>query len=338
MYVYTPGINVDRINRKLSEATGLVFSSEPIAGDYLALTLIFRKNALGGVDDPLPYISDPLRTVVIPGHDNEQGFAFADAAVAAGVPEDNLLFIPAGRGLSIQQMAQKITQIITEHPVNTMQEKPGYSNQGDAKRIKVIAVIGGRGGVGRTTITLSLASHYTDIKQTVAILDLGSPPAAYRHAGVELQEQEGFRFAQSPYCDIYAPPGPVWEFPTETIAQLINELRAKYRRVIVDFPTEIVAGHFEAINPDRVVVVMDPDVMQTVEPFAELKGQALFVYNKAVPDVDVTVINAFVGESLIIIENDIDGCQAGLTEGTPAYRTSETVARGIGELAGELDR
>lgn len=333
LYVYTPGIS--GLNQKLSDITGLVFSTEPTPDSPPAVTLVIRKNAMGGVDNPTPYISDPMRTIVIPGLDNDQGFAFADTAVASGVPGENLFFVPTGQRLNLQQVAQKIIQVINEFPVPA---KPSPLTFDNNKRVKVIALIGCRGGVGRTTLGTSLAGHYKDINQTVAYLDLGSPAASYKHTGVTLQEQEGYRFAQSPYCDIYAPSGPVWEFSPEDTKELINVLRAKYRRVIVDFSAELSNKQFEAVNPDKVLAIMDADVTQTVEPLANLQGQAVFIYNKAVPEVDISVIKAFVGDNVLVIGNDIDGCQvAALNTGEPAYRTSEVMARAIGEIAYEID-
>ncbi len=335
MYIYTPMF--DRFNNKLAQLTGINCSAERFKGEQPTATLIVRKNSMGGVNDPSQYITDPNRCLVIPGTDNEAGFNFADIAISLGVPEDNLLFIPAGQKISIQQIAEKLMQIVNNAPADNELQSDYWGEIKAVQRIKVISFIGSRGGVGRTTIAMSLAAHYREINQTVAVLDLGSPAAAYRHTGLSLEMQDGLRFLQSPFCDVFAPVGSVWNTAPEIINQLVSELRAKYRRVIVDLPAEIPEGILKAVNSEKVIAVMDYDIPQAVEPLIELNEQAIFVYNKAVPEVDIEVVRAFVGSDIIMIRCDIDGCQAGLSSGEPAYHKSDVIAQGIGELAAVID-
>lgn len=344
MYIYAPKFDV--FSDKLSSLTGIEFSPSKNNSEAPSATLIVRINKKGGVDKAAPYITAPQKTLVIAGIDDERGMAFAEEALTLGVPEANIMFATAGQGINLQAIAERLQELIkpSNQEIEENNWEDGFTwdespiiNAPQVNRIKTVAIVGYRGGTGKTTVAMSLAVHFADIGEKVAVLDLGSPPAAFRYTSGETEEQDTFKIINS-FCDIYIPIKPVWYITAESVAKVIEELRLKYRRVIIDYPAEPVPGHIEAVNADRTVVVVDPDIVQAVEPAAVLKGRAIFLYNKAIPETDTDLVTAFIGEPLVVIKNDHDGCQAALAAREPAYRKSEVVARGIGELAAEITR
>ncbi|GBF35464.1 hypothetical protein DCCM_4593 [Desulfocucumis palustris] len=332
MYIYAP--DFDKFSQRLSRLTGLQCSSEPQGPP--AATLIVRANKTGGVAEPGKYITDPATTLVIAGFDSPAGMDFAQEAMAAGVPESSILFVPGGSGLSFEFIAGQILNLIDPGRESPAPEEGFIPETSRAGRVKVIAVLGFRGGVGRTTVATSLAIHYTDIGERVALLDLGAPPASYRYTGAEIQEQEGFKCAQGQFGDIYMPAGHLWELTPGELEQVLGQLKNNYRRVLVDMPSQVPGEGLGALKPDRTVVVMDHDIVQSVEPAAELRGQAVFVYNRYIPATARDLVTGYVGEPLIVIKDDPEGCQAALVAKEPAYRTSEDIARGIGEVAARI--
>lgn len=323
------------LNTRLSELIEQSIATDP---EGTTGVVLICRNKYGGVDNPIPYINNPDRTIVIAGPPSEEGRQFADKALAKGVPETNVFFIPAGTQIDLGRIAACIRAFPKEktEPAGITQptgdpwaddpwaesplvpEKPKIYPQSDvfpqtdvpaSNRIKVLGVIGFRGGTGRTTIAASLAAHYSDIGEKVALIDLGKPRALERHIKNEP-------------IDLY------------TNVNNLEELKLKYRRIIIDFSADGSAEEINALAPDKLVVVVDSDLVQTVEPAIGIQG--VYVYNRAIPEVDHILISSLLGSDLIIIEPDLSGCYAALAESVPAYRKSSIIANGIGEIAASI--
>jgi hypothetical protein len=344
--VYTP--QTDKFSKMLSTLTGFeVGPEEP--GQAQALTLIIRRHKdIGGVDEPCDYITDPAKTIVIAGADNSQGQSFAYKAADQGVPKNNIFLIPRAAGIDLIKIAARLTEMALTLPSEGPSIGAPDIPEPSQPQAITIAVVKYRGGTGSTSVAMSLAIHFADIGDRVAVIDLGSPPAAHRHCsgggpketdcGMRVTESFCDIFVPKSFCDIYSPLCPVWELPVDTLTGMINKLKTEYDRLIIDFSAEPLKDHLDAAAPDKVVIVMDPDIEQTVATAAEFKDPAIFVYNRAIPLVSAKIISDLIGTNPVIIPEDAEGCQAALTSREPAYRTSESMATGIGELAAAIGR
>jgi len=333
LYIYSQLDN--KTNAKLSTRLG-VDVKQAIDDNTPAVTVLVRRNANGGIDNPIDYILNPKKTLIIAGVNDDAGMAFAETAASAGVPESHIFFIP----LSLKELSQTIERLLTvvededDDMINdTWSGNPLVSSE---SRIKKIAVVGFRGGVGRSTIATSLADHYSGNGEAVAILDLGSPAATYKHFGVEepSEARDGLVVIKSK-LDIYIPECAAYNYPADMLKKVVNELKSQYRRVIVDLSAEPPDGQIEVISPDSTVVVVDYDMVLTAKPAANIEG--IFVYNRAVPEVSEEIVAGVLGGiEPVVIKMDIEGCMAALVSGEPAYHTSEAVAEGIGQLAAKI--
>lgn len=296
-------------------------------------TLIFRRTKAGGVDDPAPYITNPKTTLVIAGKDTEAGIRFAEAALNAGVSEENIIILSGNQQLYPDDVAKKIKELVSVgilafswEEAEEVAPSPSPTSSG---RVKTISVTGYRGGVGRTTFSASLAFHFAAFGERISLLDLGSPPALRKHLTVkETEKLSGFTALYSEYCTLYLPDVPVWLVDCDQIAELVDKLKKEFRRVIIDFPAEIPPGLYEAVNPDLEITVMDSDIEQTVKPIQNKNG--LLVYNKESPEFPVELVESILSTHPLAINYDEIGCQAALLSGVPAYDQSETIAECIG--------
>ncbi|SFR07035.1 cellulose synthase operon protein YhjQ/BcsQ [Desulfoscipio geothermicus] len=307
------------------------------------ISIVIRKNKTGGIDDPTEYLVTPQNCIVIAGTPDKTGIAFSNRATKAGVPEDNIFLLPAGQRLSVNAIIEKILSIQQNILANDNDEdvfifEDEEESAGPApvtNRIKVIAVRGFRGGVGTTTITTSLAMLLHENGGKIAVVDLGIPPNAKHHCGnPQFDKKDGFLLAQTEYWDLYVPPAPVWKLNSDKIGPLIDILRKEYRWVVVDFSPQPDYKHIQSVEADKTVVVIDSDVVQSIEP-AAIKN-ALFVYNKAIPDIGTEIVEDILGQNVITIKTDFEGCYAALASGEPAYKKSETIAMGMGKLAAKI--
>lgn len=328
--------------QKIANEIGLSVSTDYNSPDVI--TLIVRKNKVCGVDDPTKFIVYPPNCIVFAGTIDETGIAFSEQAAQAGVPEDNILLLPKGQPLSLKILIDKIIDI--QHNILTPKNSedvlyfeddlPNSTPSSTSSRVKVIAVTGFRGGVGTSTIASSLAALLHENNGRIALVDLGMPPNAKYHSGTPtFNEKDGFLLAQCKYCDLYSPSEPVWEQDPESLGALIDILRKEYRWVVVDFFAQPEQKYIQAVGADITVVVMDSDIIQSVEPAGEIQN-ALFIYNKAIADIGSDVFEDILGGDVITINTDFEGCYAALAAGEPAYNKSEDIAIGIGKLATKL--
>jgi hypothetical protein len=200
-------------------------------------------------------------------------------------------------------------------------------------RVKTVAVVGFRGGVGKSTVAASLADHYRGNGEVVAIVDLGSPPTTYRHFGfTELigEARDGFIVLKG-RVDIFVPEVPVYDLPGEILVKVVNELKKEYRRVIIDYPSEPRQSHLD-VSIDCPVIVVDHDMVLSVKDGVD----GVYVYNKAVPEVPKDVVADFLHGDPVVIKMDIEDCIAALVAGETAYQSSGIVAEGIGNLAARI--
>ncbi len=309
-----------KTNTKLSARLGIPVKQ---AGDGVAMaTVLVRKNALGGIDEPAAFISNPRKTIVIAGMNDDAGMTFAESAANAGVPESQILFIP----LSIKALAGQISKLISEPDedddiINEVAWSEPAPVPVENARIKKIVIAGFRGGVGRSMIASSLADYYSFNSEKVAVVDLGSPPTLTRYFGIEQEpvgQKNGLDVFKSK-LDIYVPHCSVSVYPNDALKKAIEELKIQYRRVIVDLSSEPRTDHIEAINPDSTILVIDYDMVLSLPPNG---AQGLLVYNKAVPEVSEEIVSGILGSEMVVINMDIEGCIAALVSGKPAYHTS----------------
>lgn len=200
-------------------------------------------------------------------------------------------------------------------------------------RVKTVAVVGFRGGVGKSTVAASLADHYRGNGEVVAIVDLGSPPTTYRHFGFsELtgEARDGFIVLKG-RVDIFVPEVPVYDLPGEILVKVVNELKKEYRRVIIDYPSEPRQSHLD-VSIDCPVIVVDHDMVLSVKDGVD----GVYVYNKAVPEVPKDVVADLLHGDPVVIKMDIEYCIAALVSGETAYQSSGIVAEGIGNLAARI--
>ncbi|MTI84395.1 MAG: hypothetical protein FH756_10920 [Firmicutes bacterium] len=334
----------DNVNQKISSQTGLTICEDNETDNVISI--IIRKSNQGGVTDPTPYIRNPHASIVIPIKPDETGKQFEEKAVQAGVPKDNIFYMIEGQGLSISRLTDTINSI--KETLQQKNEDDLYFDINDddffpheekttSHRVKVIAVRGFRGGVGSTTVATSLAYHYAEIGGKVAIVDLGIPQNVKFHCKVsDFNEKDKFLMAPIGYSDLYKPNKPIWEVGEE-LSNLVEILRKEYRWVIIDFSPLPDEEHLKAVQPDKTVVVMDSDIFQAVDPAKNMRD-ALFIYNKAIPDIEPDLIQSIVEDEVIIIKNDFSGCSAALADETSAYNKSEVITIAIGKLASRIEQ
>lgn len=325
MYIYSM-LNAE-VNEKLAKRLNIPVKNEKDGTP--ALTIIAIRE---DVDSPEPYITNLKKTIVIAGRNDEEGWTFAEKAEKAGLTEAQVFFIP----VKLKELAETISQMI-EGEEEATEDASWSTDSVPGGRVKTIAVAGLRGGVGRSTITASLADYFRGIGEKVAIVDLGSPPVMNYHFGMEAgSETRDKMVVLKGDVDVFIPEQGVWDYPADLLQKIISELSLQYRRVIIDLPSEPRQQHMEAINTDCLVVVFDYDMILSAKPAAGVEG-AIFVYNKAVPDVSAQVAESILGDvEPIVIKMDIEGCNAALVDNKPAYVYSETVAEGIGQLAAKI--
>jgi hypothetical protein len=324
---------------KIAAEAGIEISDDFKSQD--TISIIVRRNKKGGVDDPTGYIINPENCIVIALTPNEAGLAFSEKAQNAGVPPENIYLLPAGQQLDLNTLIKKVNEI-KEHILGAdsgdedflifdeIEEPPKTS------RIKVIAVRGFRGGVGTTTIATGLAALLHDNGGKIAVLDLGLPPNAKYHCGAsKFDKKDGFLMSATELWDLYIPPVPVHRLDAEALTGIIEILRKEYRWVVVDFSPQPDNKHVSAVKADKTIIVVDSDILQSVEPAAKAKD-ALFVYNKVIPDISADIIEDILNQKVITVKTDFDGCYAALAAGVPAIRNSEEMAVAIGRLASQI--
>lgn len=292
---------------------------------------VIVKSSQGGIENPTPYITNPKKTVVIAGKNDEEGWAFAEEAEKAGLGEEQIFFMP----VKLKELVEAISRLMEADGGN--EDISWSTDTVNETRAKTIAVAGLRGGVGRSTVAASLADYFKGIGEKVAIIDLGSPPVTNMHFGIEAADEtrDGMVVLKGD-VDIYVPETGVWDYPSDNLQKIVSELNLQYRRVIIDLPPEPRHQHMEAINPDCLVVVFDYDMILSAKPAAAVQG-GIFVYNKAVPEVSQLLAASILGDvEPIVIKMDIEGCNAALSDNKPAYVYSEAVAQGIGQLAAKI--
>ena len=328
----------DKITAKMANETGLETTDNPKSKD--TISIIVRKTKEGGVSDPTDLILHPGNCIVIAGSTDETGLAFSEKAEHLGVAAERIYLLPANQGLSIKKLTSIVIKLRNELEANqpaeyeiVFLEDEEEIHTSQESKVKVIAVMGFRGGVGSTTVATSLAALLHDNGGKIAILDLGIPSNIKNHCKLdEFEKRNSFNIAVCEYWDLYQPYGPVWEVDPEEIAALASILRNKYRWIVVDLPPLPDNNHLSAIQPDKTVVVMDSDIIQAVEPAAKVKN-ALFVYNKTIPDIGLDVVMDVLGQTAITIKTDYEGCYAAMAASKPANSSSEDIAAAMGKLA-----
>lgn len=332
----------EKITAKLAASAGL-----EIAGDHTGqdtISIIIRKSKSGGVDDPTAFIAHPSNCIVIAGTPDDTGQAFSEAAEQAGVPAENIYLLPAGQGLSVKVLIDKVIELqqqLAKKPNEAEDDDIIFLDDDEApppaqSRDRVIAVRGYRGGVGATTIATSLAALLHDNGGKIALLDLGIPQNAKYHSGTfKTVKKDGFLMAETELWDLYISPVPVFRLEEAPLTNLIEILRKEYRWVVVDLSPQPDNKHIKAITADKTVVVVDSDILQSVEPASKEKD-ALFVYNKVIPDIGADLIEDILSRTVITVKTDFDGCYAALAAGVPANRFSEEMAVAMGKLASQI--
>lgn len=299
------------------------------------VVLVVRK-------DEVEFKADcPEKAVVVAGYPDKPGERFATAAHERGVCADNIFFVPPGGKVNWDFVAGQIKMTGEEEPLYWDEDRTGAVEDEKGNARGCILVAGARGGVGRTTIAVSLLAHYADIGENVCLLDLGSPPSAKFHAGAaEWAEEKFCLFAKTSYGDICRPKIPVWRISEGELSGIIKELGRRYQKVVVDLPAEPYREHYAVFSGARLVAVVDSDVVQSVTPLTSLlngRPADVYVYNKYRPEVPEDVVAMHIKGDLVTVKEDLQGCYAALASGKPASAESEAVALGVGEIAAKLN-
>jgi hypothetical protein len=189
-----------------------------------------------------------------------------------------------------------------------------------------VAVLGGAGGAGRTSLAASLAAHFRESGEAAAVLDLGSPPAAGRH----------LRGSGVP---VAAPGGGARGLGLAEVAALAGSLEGS-RWVFVDFPAEFPEEWWEALAPHAAVVVTGPcfeDAVQAAE-LVRRRGVPWFaVYMRAVPEAPPEACSALLGRlDAVVPEAPLDALSA-RAAGEPLAARNAAAAEAVGRLAAALD-
>jgi hypothetical protein len=338
------------INGELASCTGFTVSRDLPADIYL----IAREPKK--LEDPAKYIKNPKTTLIVAGRDNAKGVKFGKIAKSCGVPEENIILVPEGVNFTINTLAEGLKRVAetaetTEEPllealleeeesclepVAEEESLPKKERPATRKKSKIITFYGYKGGLGKTTFATALAAHFKDIGERVALIDLNTPPCAGYHFGIfpEGDGKNGFNFTETPYGDLYIPAEPYWSHPA--LDEIMN-LRMDYGRIIVVYPPQP-GAMLEGIKSDRVVIMVNSDMVQVVEPTAHINVNGIYIYNLAMPDIEQELVSEILGKEVVSAEPDPDGCQAALASGEPANRKSENITKAVGQLAALLDK
>jgi len=328
----------DKTTAKIAGETSLEIATNPKSSDTINI-IIRTKN----MDDPTELIYHPKNCIIIAGTPSEAVLAFSEKAEQAGVPPENIYLMPINNGIPIKTLSQKISELQSRLMANQTTQVQEEENdiiylddeETPTNKVKVITVRGYRGGVGTTTIVASLAAILHDNGGKVAILDLGIPPNIKNYSEKpKFEKKDGFKVAVCECWDLYQPLVPAWQTEPGNVVALLENLRKEYRWVVVDFSPQPDKEHIAAIKPDKIVIVMDSDIIQSVEPAA--KTDATFIYNKVMPDIELDLIKGILGQPVILIKSDYEGCYAALASGSPANRKSEDIAVAMGKLAAKI--
>jgi len=212
-----------------------------------------------------------------------------------------------------------------------------YSKNNLIKRSNIIVITSANGGVGKSTLAASLAYHYHIIGERVGLVDLGSPRTLFRHIDGIRSIEDGVNVTKSDFCNLYDPVLKNYELNRSIINDLLNYLVIQYKRVVVDLHCELDPDIVSCISYDKLVIVFDSNLIQSVEPVKNISNP-IYVYNKAIPEVDIDLVCSILNSDVIQIEYDIEGCYSALAGIVPVYCNSEVFAKGVSELASILEK
>lgn len=301
----------DDIMQKLAEAVEMHIHEEADIYVYL-------------YDDTLK-LKKPETTILITEADKQ--LEHIEQMIKQGVKEENIIIIPPGEKISLRTLKAKLLQL-----------KETLKQHTEVKDSQQIAVLGFKGGVGRTTLATALTAYYASCGEKTAIVDAGIPPSTvYYMEKPKLIEKSNYKYAQTIRGDIYV--------PDTQCSELIKELKNKYHKIIIDYSTQ---KPERQILTEQVIVIVDYD-LRTLEITAEqLKNINLKDYilvTNRIPKVYSGIYNSVVFDVLgikphIEIQTDSEGCQAVVDTYRPVNddRGSEIIAAKIGQLAALIQK
>jgi hypothetical protein len=334
-----------RISENIAAQAELQLIENPDSSEVISI--IVQKNSTGGIEDPTGYIYNPNACIVIARPPDKGGLEFGEKAAQKGVPESNIFLIPQGQSLAAKVLLSKIKEIKKQLQVNNNNGTDdaidlfGEDDKSDiALPFQTIAVRGLKGGVGTTSVAASLGLHLSDIGYKVAIIDLGTPPCMKYHCeSPELKKEGSFLMGVANFCDLYVPTVPSWMVNSDKLSTQLEHIKKQYTCLIIDYSPQPHRNHIELIQPDINVLVMNSDIIQSVEPIRDVKSNKnVYVYNMSIPDITPEVIEQIIESEVITIKTDYAGCYAALAENLPAYTKSDVFATGIGLLAAQIKR
>lgn len=321
----------------------LIENGEIVESPNLADVCVIIRNDAGDLSEGLNI--DPQKVIVVAGHPDRAGESYALKAEELSLSPEKIFFVPAGRKLDMDFIAEKIAEMATpaspeeeceiswgeeqeeQLSVDGADETPVMEGENGSE---IIWVAGCRGGVGRTTIAAALLAHYLDIGEKACLADFGLPEAAHRHVdkGEHQRMQNLFRPRES-------------ILKGNAYTELIKELKGNYTRVIVDLPAEIPSDLLPHISAGKLIAVVDSDLVQTVLPLSlepEKYGKTadVYVYNRCRPEVPAETVESHLNVEIIVIQDDYQGCMAALAAGKPASEESESMAVAVGEITARL--
>ncbi|GAB6159337.1 hypothetical protein JCM39194_25380 [Desulfotomaculum varum] len=330
----------EKINFKLSSLLDIEIKTEKTTENPKAVLLMDKPGGTGN------FILPDKTLVIMQGR--EEDINRAEKYLQQGVPEKNIYYIMPGQKILLSKLVEKLQEMLVDQAgeenedILDVFDESFFTNQPsekkEAKRDKIVAVMGYRGGTGRTTIAAAMAAHCTESGERVAIIDLGLPQAIYRHLGSPKEpgeEKHNFKYSKTPYGDIYTPAVQVWEVTPELLSELIQVLIFQYRRIIIDCAAAMPESLSTIINQhaDVTIVVTDADTIQTVEPALNLDVQGIFIYNKEDQSTSKELIEELISpQSMLVIGTDSYGCQSALAAEMPANLKSLELAKKIGQL------
>lgn len=332
------------VNQKVkNKILQLIENGEIVESPDLADVCVHIRNDAGSLSEKLN--KDPHKVIVVAGYPDSAGESYALNAEELLISPERIFFVPAGRKLDLDFIAEKIAEMAApdspeeEFGISWEDEQEGqllvdgtdeFPVMEGKNGSEIIWVAGCRGGVGRTTIAAALLAHYLDIGEKACLADFGLPGAAHRHIdkGDHLRMKNLFR-------------------PDESIlkgnayTELLKELRGNFTRVIVDLPAEIPTDFSPHISAGKLIAVVDSDLVQTVLPLSlepEKYGKAadVYVYNRSRPEVPAEMVESHLGAEIIVVQDDFQGCMAALAAGRPASEESESMAVAVGEITARL--
>jgi pilus assembly protein CpaE len=233
----------------------------------------------------------------------------------------------------------------------------------------VVAVCGARGGVGATTVAVSLALELADIaKAHVALLDLhlqggtaalmlsGRPGPGLRIALEDSERADSLflertAIAVEPRLRLIAaeePLGAILQVSSGGVARVLDLLQRKFNYVVVDLPMPVPQEmNWAVVMARQVVVVMGPDVAS----LRDAQAIRQFVIGTTGSDRVVTVLNradAKGGLASSLIERGLGGKPdsvipdlgrrmiEAVSLGVPALRRVPTLGRHMAGLVREI--